>query len=55
VGQVGLVGWILWLALAAQPTGTIRGLVIDTKDGTGIRSVSVRIVERSKRPAFTSR
>ena len=43
VGLVGQVGWFLWLALAAQPTGAIRGIVVDTKEGTGIRSVSVRL------------
>jgi hypothetical protein len=34
---------MLWLALAAQPTGAIHGIVVDTKEGTGIRSVSVRL------------
>ena len=28
---------------ALQETGSIRGVVVDTKDGTGIRSVSVRL------------
>ena len=34
---------MIWLALAAQLTGTIHGIVVDTKEGTGIRSVLVRL------------
>ena len=29
--------------MAAPPSGAIRGIVVDTKEGTGIRSVSVRL------------
>jgi hypothetical protein len=43
VSLVSQMGWLLSLVLAAQPAGTIRGIVVDTRDGTGIRSVSVRL------------
>jgi hypothetical protein len=31
------------LQAIASPIGVIRGIVVDTKEGTGIRSVSVRL------------
>lgn len=46
--MLGPVGGVLGLLLIAQSTGSIRGLVVDARDGAPVRSVSVRLQSETR-------